>query len=73
MTEQEAIEQLRAFFQYDLTNEEDTSIEMAIKALEKQIKLKECIEKLKTEEFGCFVTDRKGTIELLSVFLLDWE
>ncbi len=37
MTEQEAKEQLEAFFQYDLTIYEEISVRRGIKALEKQI------------------------------------
>ena len=37
MTENEAMEELRAFLQYDLTIMEEASIKTAIKALEKQI------------------------------------
>lgn len=40
MTEIEAIEQLKAFFQYALTDEEKTSIELAIKALKENQRYK---------------------------------
>ena len=56
-----------------MDNNRMKSFDMAIQALEKQIKLKECIEKLKSQDFECFETDRNGMIEVLNVFLLDWE
>ena len=53
--------------------EQKESLKMAIKALEKQKELKQFIEKMKTPQYECFVTDRKGVVDILDAFLIDWE
>ena len=61
MTEIEAIEQLKAFFQYDLTDEEKTSIELAIKALKENQRYKAIgtIEEFEAYNLGDCMNDCK--------------
>ena len=77
MTEIEAIKILKRDLAIQTENKAlpdgINAVEMAIKVLERQIELKDCIEKLKSKDFECFKMDINGMIEVLKVFLLDWE
>ena len=76
MTEIEAImilEKEKTYMDSHGGDSQSKALQMAIKTLEKQKELKQFIEKMKTPQYDCFVTDRKGVVDILDAFLIDCE